>query len=426
MFSREEARAARPSKELKMMFEVLMTLPYFTVHVPAKNLLVTPKGTVQIPENYREYPVLAIFYLKYLMKKHPYETLPFELTWPEPYVVVNTITKRLREHKMFANQNTDVYVERLQKAIGSGIVIPENKKDEILGQPKKRKNITREITETFTDQSTTKRKLRQFFKKLQSGKLGEDLDQGLCKVKVLISCKALLGEHSHDFNSMAGDARKVWVREMVRSMVSNENSINEDNDHEKDRRTTSTSGVLESITAQAENKDFKPSALSFCKFENGAIETEESFWNAVSELENNPITTQTQLEECARLAAFLTDHRELLQTFTRQKDNTRALFYLNLKGCLGTTWDFRIYRGIRWKKNGQLKVSFKIKNCPHISSYWVNVELTSKYESHRNIVDDVLLELTCDVQERETEWEAISEREVGSDREAGSDSDFDE
>lgn len=53
MFSREEARAARPSKELKMMFEVLMTLPYFTVHVPAKNLLVTPKGTVQIPENYR-------------------------------------------------------------------------------------------------------------------------------------------------------------------------------------------------------------------------------------------------------------------------------------------------------------------------------------------------------------------------------------
>lgn len=406
MFSREEVRASRPTKEMKMIFDVLMTFPYFAVHVPSKNILITPKGTVEIPENYQNYPILAIFYVKYLMKKNPYDLLPSTVNWPEPYVVVNTITKRFQDHKLFANKNADVYVERLQNAIASGIKIPESKKNERLGQPKKTKTVTKEIEETFIDATNARKELDEYFRKLQDGTLTGDLEGGLCKVKTLISCKALFGGHTQELQFMATNVRKVWIGEIVCGMVSNKNAI-DDNDLEEEERNASGE---QTTTAREESEalDTTSNGLDALNTQINAIETEESFWEAIRALHNELRTSPTQLEECRKAAVFLLGHKKILQTFTKQKDTARALFYINLKECLGTSWEFRIYRGIRCKKNGQLKVSFKIKNCPHISSYWVNIELTSK----DNILDDILLDLACDVREKESDKEAGSETEV--------------
>lgn len=69
MFSKQDARDSMPDNPLKMMYDVLMTFPNTVLHVPAQDLILTPRGEVKIAKNYRDYPVLAIFYVKYLIKK---------------------------------------------------------------------------------------------------------------------------------------------------------------------------------------------------------------------------------------------------------------------------------------------------------------------------------------------------------------------
>lgn len=70
------------------------------------------------------------------------------------------------------------------------------------------------------------------------------------------------------------------------------------------------------------------------------------------------------------------------------KDNSRTQLYLHLKRILMDRWKFNIYRGVRPKKNGQLKISLRTNyTAAHLSGFWMNVKLISKDYS----IDDFVI-----------------------------------
>lgn len=405
MISREKSRRDRPSKEAKMLLEVLMTFPYTVGYMPTKNLLATSRGPVNIPKKYHEYPLLAIFYVKYLIKKNPYALVPTDLNWPEPYVIMNTIINRLRNHKLFVNSLTDAYVKKLHKAIAPGLRIPESKKDERLGQPKKTQNISKEITENFTDSLNAREKLDQFFAQMQDGSLTRNLEGGLCKVKVIISCKALFENDMQSLNGMAANARKLWVGETVCALVSNTSSIdsnlddNVDDNNDNDGENNANGNYEEEHTTETQTAPAAPDTVPETSQAQEAEMTKQDFKRTTVTLQNDLEITQQQFHQCSKIATYLKNHEQDYKNFVQQKNTARSHFYLSLKECLGSSWKLRIYRGIRWKKNGQLRASFKTLEYSHISSFWVNIELISR----ENALDDIILVLTCDVQEKESE-----------------------
>lgn len=77
-------------------------------------------------------------------------------------------------------------------------------------------------------------------------------------------------------------------------------------------------------------------------------------------LESSLNDSRIQQNQYREPACFSLGHKKLFQSLSKQKDIARALVYLNLKECLGVSWDYKTYGGIRCKKSGKLKVSFKI------------------------------------------------------------------
>ena len=140
-------------------------------------------------------------------------------------MVVNTIIRRFQDHKLFSNQKkkkkkkNGSLVERLQRAIASGIKILESKRNGRLGQPKKGKNVTKEIAESFMNSTNLRRELDEYYRKLQDASLTAESEGKLCKVKTLISCKALFGVKTLEPVVMAANCRIVWVGEALRGIA---------------------------------------------------------------------------------------------------------------------------------------------------------------------------------------------------------------
>nr|P13778.1 RecName: Full=Trans-acting factor B; AltName: Full=REP1 [Zygosaccharomyces rouxii]CAA26244.1 unnamed protein product [Zygosaccharomyces rouxii] len=399
MFTSQDARDSRPDRELRMMNDVLMTYPYTVIHLPAQNMLSTAKGMVNIAENYRDYPILAIFYVKYLMKKLPYGVIPVNLEWPEPYVVLNTILKRLKEHKFFANKDKEDFAERLHKLIAPDVSIPESRKDEILGQQKKERVVTKTINENFLDPVNARPRLQRFFEKLHNGTLVENLEVGLCKVEILVSSKAMLGQ-SFKLQIMAANVRELWVGEMVCNMITNETDYGFDEGGGDDDEGSSVEVQNSQSASPGQDQEAQRAPE--------APETSSQLFDKiVSALQDDPDSAKAQLGQCRKLASYLLSHKREQEDFFMQTKDTRARLYLDLKGCLGSSWKFSIYRGVRCKQNGQLKVSLKPSNSGHLSGFWVNIKMTSQ----GNTLDDIRLQVRCDILGKDTNRRGGSEKD---------------
>lgn len=167
MFSGNDASASRVAKDLRMVYDVLMVFPYTIVHKRENKVLLTPRGTIKIHESYQAYPILAIFYVKYLTGKFPYEVIPTDLDWPEPYVILNTILMCLKEPSFFANKDKEYFTKRLHDVVAPELTIPESRQDEILGERRRtHPNAIKKISENFTNSPEVRSRVQKFFEKI--------------------------------------------------------------------------------------------------------------------------------------------------------------------------------------------------------------------------------------------------------------------
>ncbi|QLL31843.1 hypothetical protein HG536_0B07110 [Torulaspora globosa] len=89
-----------------------------------------------VPDSFAEYPLLAIYFAKFRLRKYPFDVLRNDINWPEPYVVLNTIMKRLRSHRFLkGNADAATIPEDIRKVIALGVVIPNGLEDEVLEMP---------------------------------------------------------------------------------------------------------------------------------------------------------------------------------------------------------------------------------------------------------------------------------------------------
>lgn len=297
-------------------------------------------------------------------------------------MVLNTIFKRLKEHKFFANKDKEYFAEKLHKLIAPGVSIPGSKKDEILGQQKKGSVVTKTFSERLIDPVNAKSRLERFFEKLLNGTLVETPEAGLCKVELLISSKAVLGQ-SLKFQIMAANVREIWVGEMVCNMIAKEtgNGFDEGGGDDDEGSSVEVQNSQSASPAQDQEAQRTPETSS------------QLFDKIVSALQDDPGSVKAQLGQCRKLANYLLSHKREQEDFLTQTKDIRARLYLDLKGCLGSSLKFNIYRGLRCKQSGQLKVSLKPSNSGHLSGYLVNIELTLRDST----LGDILLEFKCDV-----------------------------
>ncbi|QLL31849.1 hypothetical protein HG536_0C00160 [Torulaspora globosa] len=115
----------------KFLTDCVCPLQHRVVYCPPLNCLVGTIGSVTLPEAYRSCPMLAIYYAKFRMRKRPFSYLHEGIQWPEPYVVWNTIAKKMQSHPYVRARSTDV-IDELKLAIAGDVVVPPGKDNELL------------------------------------------------------------------------------------------------------------------------------------------------------------------------------------------------------------------------------------------------------------------------------------------------------
>lgn len=139
----------------------------------------SPYGSTKLPKEYAEHPQLALFYYSYMINKNLVTVTRSELTfeWPKPYVVLNTIVKRLENHTFIIQNKYKQLPYIVKNQIGKGIECPTNETIEELTpyvDPRKRRTISIRLG--------PKREALDFFTELTDLKAAQSKDENLSKL----------------------------------------------------------------------------------------------------------------------------------------------------------------------------------------------------------------------------------------------------
>nr|CAA39902.1 unnamed protein product [Lachancea waltii] len=233
------------------------------LYVPQLKELVSPYGSTKLPKEYSEHPQLALFYYSYMINKNTASAARSELTfeWPKPYVVLNTIVKRLESHIFVVRNKYTQLPSIVKKHIGEGIECPTNDSIEELTpflDPRKRHPIIIRLG--------PKREALDFFTELTDLEAAQSKYENLSKLEVRISCRQWFGS-SLDVERSARTIRRLWLLEMVMSRA-------------------------ESIQQAAAAEDQEPTVDNESQGESsgsGPPIDHAAFWDELSQLERNQL-----------------------------------------------------------------------------------------------------------------------------------------
>lgn len=160
----------RSSKEFRnFIAESFRFIPHKVVYSPGRQRVISIRGSMKLPPNYRRYPMLAIFFSKFRLRKYPYDILHEDINWPEPYVVYNTIVKRMQAHKYLKDDaNRDEFIQKLMAPISRGVIIPAGCENVVLEVPPREKKESSRRTFNLLNADTVDKDLEQFFSNLLS------------------------------------------------------------------------------------------------------------------------------------------------------------------------------------------------------------------------------------------------------------------
>lgn len=171
----QDGREIAPSNEevRAYLIECFFLLPHRVIYCPSHGCVVGMRGYMNVPDSYAEYPMLAIYFRKFRLRKYPIDVLRNDITWPAPCVVLNTIMRRLRSHRFLkSNRNAATIPDDIRKAISPNLEIPSGKEGEILEVPySERKSGANQVVKEF--EGDAKEEVEDFFDELLSASHAE-------------------------------------------------------------------------------------------------------------------------------------------------------------------------------------------------------------------------------------------------------------
>ncbi|QLQ78874.1 hypothetical protein HG537_0B02220 [Torulaspora globosa] len=163
---RELPRA--PPDLRNFILESFAIIPHRVIYLPFRHVVKGLRGSMKVPESYWRYPMLAVFFAKYRMQKYPYDYLSDDITWPEPYVVYNTIVKKMRAHKYLKNapEEKKELLRKLMSGLAKDVVVPKGCENVVLETSSQERQETAKRTFTFPNSYILDKDVFEFFSSL--------------------------------------------------------------------------------------------------------------------------------------------------------------------------------------------------------------------------------------------------------------------
>lgn len=311
--------------------ECLSLLPNRVIYCPEQQCVVGMRGSMRAPDSYAEYPMLSIYFAKHRMKKYPFDALRNGIVWPEPYVVLNTIMRRLKTHRFLKeNPESEEIPERIRNVIAPGLEIPPGSEGDLLEVTyQDRKTAEGHLTKIF-EGPEAKQDLDGFF----DGLLGPD-HASLYHNKTRIRVSSSIQFRSNaERLQVAQFVRKVWYVEKILSLT-------------------------KKISEESQS----------------VISDPEAVWDILADLQNEWTYNSDQDSIIGDVAIFIKTRPSVLEEFREQLKESRLMMYAKIRNWLPKGEKFKIYRGTTIADDGSVKVSLNFTEHAQVTSAFVALKV---------------------------------------------------
>lgn len=341
------------NKEVRAyLSECFFLLPHRVIYCPEHQCVVGMRGYMNVPDSYAEYPMLAIYFAKYRLRKYPFDILRNDITWPEPYVVLNTIMRRLRTHR-FLKGNADAasIPDDIRKVIAPNLDIPSGMEGELLEVPySERKLGANRVMKVFEGQDA-RLEMESFFDEL----LGSSHSELYPDTSVIRVVSDYPLRSQADVIVFSEYLRKLWYIEKILVLMNM---------------------VPDSVRDRPDLED--PSIV----------------WDLLEDLQHQPVYEPSQNERMTQVAALLKLWPDALEEFQQQRKDCRTFIYSKIRAWLPKKNKVKIYRGTSVLEDGSVKVSLNFTEYSYIKSAYISFRPVSSREAPHHL-EKVLATFEC-------------------------------
>ncbi|SCU98552.1 LAFA_0G18712g1_1 [Lachancea sp. 'fantastica'] len=350
------------------------------LYIPQKKAHVSPYGETSLPEEYSNHPQLALFYYSYMIDEHTFTAIRSNLLfeWPQPYVILNTIVRRLECHRFIVNNNYHWLPDQLKDFIGHGLECPnKNSIEGLTPFPESRRRRTIHICLGPAD------KIFEFFEKLTNMDAARSKFPHLSRLNVRFSCLKGFGNSLERVQRLARAIRKVWIYELVSS-----GGATGQRKGASSVKLEKTSGAGEQFDGQEQAQEQEPAQDNF----QHEITDAASFWEKLSELESHRLVAGADdARQLKKAGAYLQSDADLQKEFKRNKNMVKNIFYSYVKSLMSAEGQVKFNRGVKCLQNGIVNVNLSYGPCKWIKAVTVSLAVQSKH----NEAQDVTFVLKC-------------------------------
>lgn len=343
--SEPNATETPESKEVRAyLAECFFLLPHRVIYCPEHQCVVGMRGYMHVPDSYAQYPMLAIYFAKYRLRKYPFDTLRNDISWPEPYVVLNTIIRRLRAHRFLkGNDHAASIPDDIRKVIAPDLEIPDGMEGELLEVPTCERNVgVSQVMKVFEGDGQ-RQELESFFNDL-FGPSHSELYPDSSDIRVVSDYPLRFSE---DVTVFSVYLRKLWYIEKILVLANM---------------------VPESVM---DRQDLKDSSV---------------VWDILDRLEQEPMYEPSQDRSMTKAAALLKRWPDELDDFQQQRKDCRTFVYSKIRAWLPRTKKIKIYRGTSVLDDGSVKISLNFTEYVYIKSAYISLRPVSDREAPAKIL----------------------------------------
>lgn len=309
---------------------------------------------MNVPDSFARYPQLAIYFAKFRLRKYPYDVLRNDLNWPEPYVVLNTIMKRLRSHRfLHGNAKAATIPEEIRKVIAPGLEIPNDRKDEVLEMPYSARKVSAYVPPVIEvlRGPDTRDDVAKFFQRLVSEEHSVLYPEG-ATIRLVADYPT---RTEADLKVLTQYLRKLWYIEKILAL------------HKK---------LPEAVSDQ--DRNFPSSKI----------------WSTLEELQAYSIYLPGQDGLMTRVANIMKMFPEQVRELEQHRKDCRTYIYSQIRAWLPQA-KYKIYRGTRALDDDSIKVSLNFTEYPFLKSAFIFLRAVPPRSGDPTEADKVLVTFEC-------------------------------
>lgn len=321
--SEEEAPLDRELRAY--LTECFFILPHRVIYCPEHQCVISMRGAMSVPDSYADYPLLAIYFAKFRLRKYPFDSLRDDIVWPPAYVVLNTIMRRLQTHRYLkGNANADTIPGDIRKAIAPNLEVPSGMEGELLEIPYSERKISRNRVTRALEGENVSRELKEFF----TGLLGPDHAKLYPNISVIYIVSDYPIRTPLDLKSFAQSLRQLWYIEKIMVLV---NMVTDS-----------------------------------CRRDAAAVQNPSTVWSLMEDLQSRPAYTREQDVKMTQASVLLKAFPEEMEEFEQQRKDCRTFIYSQVRRWLPKKEKVKIYRGTSVSDDGSVKVSLNFTGYAYI------------------------------------------------------------